>query len=114
MLFLFGSSKDHEFVIEIVKESLLFHQLNLEVLVGLIMVSYQVINGLKNTGKSLAVVFSFLQKIVFSEYLDHVDEAIAGFFAEAFYVRSYVCEDCDDRLVNRSEESGTVVNQLVN
>ena len=49
--------------IEVVKEALRFHQLDLQVLVGLIMVGDQVVYCLKQRSQTLAVVLLFQQEL---------------------------------------------------
>jgi hypothetical protein len=56
--------------IELIEEGLIFHQLNLEILVSFIMICYEVVDCLKERSEGFAVIFLFKKKLFLGEYLD--------------------------------------------
>ena len=79
----------------------MLHQLNLKMLIGLVMVSKEVVDTLEKSGESPAIILFLQQKFFLRESLNEVDESITSLSAERLGVRSQVGDDCNDRLVDR-------------
>lgn len=100
--------------IESVEHCLELHQLDLEVLIGLIMVGHEVIDCLKQGSEALAVVLLFKKELLLREDLDEIHQPVTRLPTQFLSVGSNVGEDCNDGLVDWLQQAGSVVNQLVN
>lgn len=76
--------------IEIVEEVLILHQLNLKVLVCLVVVGYQIVDGLEERCQTLTVILFLKQKLLLREYLHQIDETIRSLPAQLLCVRGDV------------------------
>ena len=98
--------------IEIVKHGLVFHQLNLKVLICFIMIGYQVVYSFKERSQAFAVVFLLQQKFLFWKDLNQINQAITSLSGEFLGVRSNIWKNSDDWLVNRPQKSRSILDKF--
>jgi len=83
-------------------------------LVGLVVISNQIVDTLKQCRHCLTIVFFFSDEFSFREHLNKVHKTITSFTTEVFSVRCDVCYDCDYRLINWLKQAGAGVNEFIN
>jgi hypothetical protein len=58
--------------VKVIKHSLIFHQLDLEVLIGLVVIGNQVVDSFEERGQTLAVIFFLKKEFFLGEYLNKI------------------------------------------
>lgn len=92
-----------DLLLEPLKSGLILHKHDLQVVIGLVVVSDEIVDGLHETAQGLAVVFSFEEELLLGEHSQQVEHALASVFTKGLGVRSQVRHDGNDTLVDRLE-----------
>ena len=98
---------------EVVNHVLVLHQLDLQMLIGLIVVGEQVVDALEQRSQRAAVVFLFEKELLLGEDLHQVHQSIARFSAQLPCIGSQVGDYGDDGLVDWLEQPRSRLDQLV-
>ena len=69
---------------------MVFHQLDLQIMIRLIVVCDQVVDGFNEGTQGFTVIFFLKEELLLGEHLHEVHEAIAAFFAQRLGVGSKI------------------------
>jgi hypothetical protein len=86
--------------LEKVELRLILHQLDLEVLIGLIVIGNQIIDALEKRSQSPAVILLLKEELSLRENLDKVHQPITSFTTKLLCVGRKVGDYRNDRLVD--------------
>lgn len=90
VLSLFWSTNFINCLIQIIKHTLILHQLYLQVMVGLIMIGNEIVDGFDEGAESFAVIFFLQKELLLSENVKEVHETLTSFLAQTLGVGCYV------------------------
>lgn len=81
--------------VEVIKHSLVFHELDLQIVIGFVVIGDQVVNGFHQRTQGFAVVFFFHQEVLLGKHLKQIHQSITALFAKRLCVGSEVRQNCN-------------------
>lgn len=68
-------------LLKVIEYALILHELDLEVMIGLVMVGDQVVDSLDEGAEGLAIVFLFEEELLLGEDVEQIHQALAALLA---------------------------------
>ena len=80
----------------LVDQRLIFHKLDLEVLIGLVMIRYEIVEAFKQRCACLCVILPFHDKLWLRQHLQQVDQTITSLSRELLRIGGNIGNYCNN------------------